>query len=263
MLGSSRGRVYVCRERRQCTGVCNAPVVPAELVESHVLRHLSSFIGSVEDWLGERLVERDGERQEREAAVVRARAKLADLDRQRERHLAEYRKQVDAGKTTASLALEEVERIDREREDQGQAIEQLEAVVSEWSGPPDVDAALDFYNGLVELVQGRVQQAEGARELHDALTTVLAGLWAEVDEDRDRLLVEFELLTGEAVLPGGQPDPFKHRPTLPPRLLDDRREPEPLTVTGSSKPETRDSSSWRSSCSPSCPRCRSRLRSPE
>ena len=43
------GRVYVCSNRRQGTGLCDAPVIPAELIESHVLRHLDSFVGSVED----------------------------------------------------------------------------------------------------------------------------------------------------------------------------------------------------------------------
>jgi hypothetical protein len=46
---------------------------------------------------------------------------------------------------------------------------------------------------------------------------VVAGLWAEVEEDRERLLVEFELvgIVDEHPL-------FKKRPTLPPRHLDDR-----------------------------------------
>jgi DNA invertase Pin-like site-specific DNA recombinase len=211
----SVGRVYVCRERRQCTGLCDAPVVPAELIESHVLRHLDTFIGSVEGWIAERLEERQSEGRQREAALVRARAKLADLDRLRDRAYGMYRQLLDEGASTAPLALEEVERIDRERSEQEHAIEQAEAVVSEWSGAPDVDAALDFYNGLVEFVQGRIQKAEGARELHDSLSTVVAALWAEMEEDRERLLVEFELLRWRD---------GKH--FLPPRALDDRLLPE-------------------------------------
>jgi hypothetical protein len=49
------------------------------------------FIGGVEDWITERLDERDGERLAREAALDRERAQLAELDRSRERHPAEYR----------------------------------------------------------------------------------------------------------------------------------------------------------------------------
>jgi hypothetical protein len=50
------------------------------------------------------------------------------------------------------------------------------AVVSEWDGPPDVDAALDFYGELVELVQGRIKQASGAADLNRVFGQVLAGL---------------------------------------------------------------------------------------
>jgi hypothetical protein len=78
---------------------------------------------------------------------------------------------VEAGKSTASIALEEVERIDAESADQQQTIDQAEAVLSEWSSPPEVDAALDFYSGLVELIQGRIQKAEGAADLTRALPT--------------------------------------------------------------------------------------------
>ena len=227
------GRVYVCANRRQGTGLCNAPVIPAELIESHVLRHLDSFIGSVEGWIASRLADRDSERQTREAALDRSRAHLRTLDGQRERHMAEYRKLVDQGATTASIALSEVERIDAERAEQERLIAEREAVVREWSGPPDVNAALDYYNRLVDQVHGRIEQAKGAEELNDALGTVVAGLWAEVEEDRDRLLVEFELVgQPERCLPDGQPVMFDRRPTLPPRMLDDATEMELLNVKG-------------------------------
>jgi hypothetical protein len=54
-----------------------------------------------------------------------------------------------------------------------------------------VDAALDFYSGLVELVRGKVTAATGAAELNAALSTVLVGMWAEIDDGR--LRAEFRL----------------------------------------------------------------------
>jgi hypothetical protein len=51
--------------------------------------------------------------------------------------------------------------LDREREQQAARIAEAEAIVSEWTAPPDVDAALDFYTGLLDLVQGKVRQARG------------------------------------------------------------------------------------------------------
>ena len=98
----------------------------------------------------------------------------------RERHFAEYRKMVEADDDLARYALEEVQRIDAEREAQSKVIAQAEAVVSEWTGPPDLDAALDFYRGLTDLVNGKVREARGAKELNDALHEVLAGIWASI-----------------------------------------------------------------------------------
>ena len=80
--------------------------------------------------------------------------------------MSAYRRLLAEGATTAYIALEEVERIDGEIAAQQQQItEGAEAVVSEWSGPRDVDAALDYYGELAELVQGRIEKAEGASEL--------------------------------------------------------------------------------------------------
>ena len=39
--------MYVCRNRRWSTGLCSALPIPAQLIESHVLRHLESFVGTV------------------------------------------------------------------------------------------------------------------------------------------------------------------------------------------------------------------------
>ena len=227
-------RRYICGGRRRGTGLCSAPPIPAKLIESHVLRHLGAFVGSVEDWLTERVNERQDERREREAACARMRAKLTDLERLRERASDVYREALAEGASTARIALQEVKKIDGELEDQRRRIEEGEAVVSEHTGPPDVDEVLDFYNRLVDHVHGRIEKADGARELNDALSTVVAGLWAEIEEDRERLLVEFELV-GEwkHTLPGGVPilPELRRRPMLPPRHLDDRMEPEPLELS--------------------------------
>ena len=136
------GRVYVCANRRQGTGLCDAPPIPAELIESHVLRHLSSFVGSVEGWIASQLADRDAEQQARAAAVERARDGLRTLDNERDKRLAELRK-LDGD--AARIEREVIARIDADRADQQRLIEDGEAVASEWAGPPDVDAALDYY----------------------------------------------------------------------------------------------------------------------
>lgn len=185
------GRVYLCRQRHEKNGLCSAPLIPAELVEGHVLRHLDLFVGDVEQWLAEQVKQVSADQLARAAAVDRERAALEVLDQQRGLHLAEYRKLVTDHSRLAHLALEEVDRIDRQREAQEQTIAQAQSVVSEWEGPPNLDRALDFYTELVELVQGRIQRARGVVELNQALSQVIAGLWVEVDGDR--LHAEFQL----------------------------------------------------------------------
>ncbi|MEA2268867.1 MAG: hypothetical protein QOC64_1477, partial [Solirubrobacteraceae bacterium] len=54
-----------------------------------------------------------------------------------------------------------------------------------------MDAALDLSTGLVDLVRGKVNAATGATELNAALSTVLVGMWAEIDDGR--LIAEFGL----------------------------------------------------------------------
>jgi hypothetical protein len=76
------------------------------LIEGHVLSHLNMFVGSVEEWLEERVRERGSEHQARIAAVERQREALDALDGQRERHLAEYRRlSMPATHSPASLSV--------------------------------------------------------------------------------------------------------------------------------------------------------------
>ena len=212
------GRHYLCGAVRQAQGTCDAVKIPAELAEVQVINHLGLFIQHTEDWLAAQLKERDGERQAREVALNHERQRLADLDRQREGLLAQYRELVDDGDRLARLALEEVERIDRDRAFQEQVIAERDAVVSEWAGPPDLDAALEFYTGLEDLIRGRIRRARGAAAVNAALHEALAGIWFEMEPDRDRLLAEFELrLPRETFLPGGVPVLFPPaRDSLPP-----------------------------------------------
>ena len=85
-----------------------------------------------------------------------------------------------------------IERIDRDRERVLDGIRDSEARLSEWTPSPDVDAALDFYNRIVDLIQGRVNQAKGAQELNAALADVLSGIWMSL-EDNGVLRAQFAL----------------------------------------------------------------------
>ena len=63
------GRHYTCSNVRKATGLCSAAPVPADLIERQVLDHLHLFVGSVEDWIGEQVAERDEEQQARVGAL--------------------------------------------------------------------------------------------------------------------------------------------------------------------------------------------------
>jgi DNA invertase Pin-like site-specific DNA recombinase len=217
---ADHGRRYQCRQARRSTGLCDAPPIPADVLERHVLNHLDTFIGSVEGWLRQRATELSVAQRQRAQAIDTKRDALAALDRTRDKFDAEWRRMVDAGNRRAHYALEEVERIDREREHQARVIADEEAVAAEWVAPA-MDAALDYYNRIVDVIHGRVRRAEGAEALNRALASVLAGLWVELDVDRDRLLVEFALHDQPAArLPGGvELLPFLRRESLPPASL--------------------------------------------
>jgi DNA invertase Pin-like site-specific DNA recombinase len=178
-------RVYKCSARNRGKDLCTARQIDAQQVETHVLNHLQTFVGSVEDWLAGKAAERSHAELQRVAAIDQQRQALDRLRATRGKAIAEWRRMVDAGDELARYALEGVQQIDAELDAQTQQIAQAEAVVAEWSGDDVVhmDAALDYYARILDVIQGKVHQAPGARELNAALASVLAGLWLRVEVD--------------------------------------------------------------------------------
>jgi hypothetical protein len=181
---SDRGGYYGCRNKRRGTGLCDARAIPAQLVDELVLTHLDTFIDRVADWIAERVAENEGELAAYEHALKREQAALTDLERLRAKLLLEYERHVDEGRPTAYLALEAVERKDRDIDAQRRRIETAEALLSEWQAPPDVDAALDYYNAVVDTIRGRISGAQGIRDLNARLSTVIGGIWLAYDGRR-------------------------------------------------------------------------------
>jgi DNA invertase Pin-like site-specific DNA recombinase len=212
-----RRRSYICSHKVNSTGVHDdAKPILAELLETHILDHLACFTDRLEEWLAEVMAERDGERKLRETALDQEKAALAVLDRQRDDRLTELK---SVG--FHPIALEAVEELDQQRESQKQRISEAEAVLSEWATTPEVNDTLDAYNRLYDMVQGRVKNAQGARELNEALASVLAGLWCRIEGGR--LHVDFELrdqsnviVPDDPVLPQEHPE----RDFLPPVAVD-------------------------------------------
>jgi hypothetical protein len=188
------------------------------------------FVDSVEGWLGELVKERDGQRKVREDQLDREKAAMAALDQTRDQRMAELE---EVGITKVGMEL--IDRMDAKRDAQQQRVVDAEAVLAEWAPPPNLNAALEFYSELLDLVQGRVQKAQGTKELNEALASVLVGLWCEIRPwkfGNDRLHVEFELrnppemiLPDDPVLPQVRPE----RNWLPPVELASKPGPQPYS----------------------------------
>jgi hypothetical protein len=182
-LNGRRG--YVCSNKLQATGLCDRPGIPADVLETHVLNHLQTFIGSVQEWLAERVAERSDQARRREGDLEHHRENLRGLQAERDRVFADYRELLGEGSNLARLSLEAVHQVESEIADQVQQMADAEARIAEWAADPDIDAALDYYNQIVDAIHGRIQKAEGITEVNRALASVLAGLWCELDPERD------------------------------------------------------------------------------
>lgn len=174
-------RFYQCSAQTEHRGTCRSERVPAELAEQHVLRHLEMFVGNVEEWIAARLSERSSERTARLERVDADRAALAVMDAQRDKLFAEYQRLVDEGNPLARYALEPVAALDDRRGAQLARIADADAALAEFSGEVSADAVLDFYNGVVDLVRGRIARAEGVAEINASLRDSLTGIWLQYD----------------------------------------------------------------------------------
>jgi DNA invertase Pin-like site-specific DNA recombinase len=180
------GRTYVCRNVQQRNGLCRQPPIRAAFAEQHVLAHLDWFLGDLEKWAREQIESHSGDRQAIERQLQEQDGNLSVLVALREQRMAEL-EQVGITK----VGMEVIDRIDRKLARQEEKVLRLTAQLAEWTASPSLDAIFDFYDGLRDLILGRVKQARGARELNAALADVLAGVWLRIDGGL--LQAEFEL----------------------------------------------------------------------
>jgi hypothetical protein len=190
------GRVYVCKNRRECTRICDASPIPAAEVEPYTLQHLADFRLDVQAWLEERVAERSGER----IALERGADDLRDEARRMDRRIEGTRRQHAAAldsddDVVAAAALREIARYEGERDAVANRVAAADARVAEWTAEPGMDAALDYYNEINAVISGRLSRARGAAALNAELRRLLAGAWMVKDEHRG-VVVDF-VLSGE------------------------------------------------------------------
>ena len=139
--------------------------IPANEAEATFIRTIPYATDNLDAILAEQVGDRHRAQSERRAALKRLQAQLRKLDGTRDKLLADYRSQIEDGRSTAYLVLEEVERIDGERAGAEQAVKDAEALVSEHADQPDVDEVRDLYTRLFGFAQAQIEEASTLAEL--------------------------------------------------------------------------------------------------
>lgn len=69
-------------------------------------------------------------------------------------------------------------------------IADAQALVAEWDGASDLEAAAETYSEVQALAHGGIAQARGAQAVSEALREVLSGMWLAWDPVAERVLGE-------------------------------------------------------------------------
>ena len=175
----AKGRHYLCANVRQATGLCDAPAIPASVLEARTLEHLHQFKFDVERWVSERVAEGRTERAVLEREVDGLRREAAKVSKRVEHLRGSLDSALDADdgdEELAGAALRQVGRVSSSTTTRRRALRRPRRENCEWTAEPDVNAALDYYNGIVDLIEGRIQKAQGAAALNVALRDLLASV---------------------------------------------------------------------------------------
>jgi hypothetical protein len=186
------GPHLICGAVREARGTCDLPSIPAAPVEGYVLNHLWRFHVDVRQWLEDRAQEGRAERDALERDAARFRAEVAKVDRRIERTAAQHEGATDADdRESAAAALVLLARYDAQRSAAEGRQRDAEARAAEWAAEPSLDAALDEYNAVADLIAGRLDRASGAAELNAALRDLLEEMNFDVVDGR--VVVGFRL----------------------------------------------------------------------
>lgn len=173
------GRVYVCRHRRQGTGLCDAPPVIAEAVEHALLEHLDDFVPHLDQWIAARMSDRSVEHDRHRVVVVAQEARLHELKALMAAYRRQWRLHAEAGEDRlAALALREVEAAQAALDEQASVVADAAARLEEWEADPaSTNLALDFYNQVRSLLVEAVGAEQEVDALRARLKTLLGGVW--------------------------------------------------------------------------------------
>jgi DNA invertase Pin-like site-specific DNA recombinase len=189
---AATGRTYVCASVLGSTGTCDAPKIPASNIEFEVLQHLEFFVGDVAAWIADIASAKSRERVELAAAADRERERVVAARRGRDRMADHHADLVADGDPLARTVLRQLARAEAAVDDAERCLRDAEARAAEWTDAPSESDAVAYYRKLLDLVMGRIREADGAKALHAALADVVTDL--TIDTGPDGLpLAEFRI----------------------------------------------------------------------
>jgi hypothetical protein len=105
------------------------------------------------------------------------------------------------GQALHARRFKEADRMHQDAEGLRDAVQADRGRLQEWPTEPDVDAALDFYRELADIIFGRIRVAQSVRDVNAALRSALEGAWLHIDEN-GFLHGRFELRVTDEALAG-------------------------------------------------------------
>lgn len=163
----SHARHYLCANVHGETGLCDAPKVNAEKVDTAIISYLDGLFVNFEEWQDEVARGRASKRDAVNADLKRAQNRLDEAVR-REARVRRTWADSEEGSTPRRMAEASFEELAAEREDAKARVERLErTLAAEEALTPTTDDMLDLFNELAGSVRGG--DDDSMRELNERL----------------------------------------------------------------------------------------------
>jgi site-specific DNA recombinase len=146
-------RSYTCAHVHMQDGLCNAPKIPATVVDGAIIEHLDKVFVDFRGWI-EQMTQ--GVSAHRDALELQLNGKLVELAKheRREAKLREHYLAAIDSDTGSRAAQEGYEHVIRERDAAADEIRALQERLAAAPAQPPTDALLDVYNGLAAAIRG-------------------------------------------------------------------------------------------------------------
>ena len=134
-------------------------------------------------------------------AADRLRAHAAKLAALVDMAEAQHRSVLEHEPELASTSLRHLARLEADCDEAQRVADAAQLQADEFAGEPSIDAALDFFNNIADVIEGKIMKAEGMAELNATLRGLLEAAWLDID-DRKRIAASFRPCVTDAILDG-------------------------------------------------------------